>query len=75
MFFGNVSTNMFFGKRDTAWNYMSHGSTFSVATSLWATQSGSLNPSMGKWFFSSPNIQAGSEAHPSSYSMGTRVLS
>jgi len=48
MFFGNVSTNMFFGKRDTAWNYMSHGSTFSVATSLWATQSGSLNPSMGK---------------------------
>ena len=50
---------------------MSQGNTVCVATRLWATQSGSFNPSMGKQFFSSPNIQAWSGAHPASYSMGT----
>jgi len=75
MFFDNVSTDMFFGKRDIAWNYMSHHNTVSVATRLWATQSGSLNPSMVKRFFSCPNIQARSGAHPASYSTDTGVLS
>jgi hypothetical protein len=40
----------------------------------WATgwMIGGSNPGRGLEFFSSPRAQTGSEAHPASYSMGTR---
>jgi len=51
MFFDNVSTDMFFGKIDTAWNYMRQGNKVCVAARLWATQSGSWIPAWVSNFF------------------------